>query len=149
MPTATAKGMPVACVDVMETTTPTDEIQQLLNSMARAVVAGDGRTVAEMWEVPALVLSDEGAMPVNRQDEFEAFFGGAKAQYNARGIMDTRAEIVRIEWATRRLATVQVRWPHLDADGKICGSETSTYVIRRNDKDELKLRVAVMHGTGG
>jgi len=132
----------------METTTPTDEIQQLLNSMARAVVSGDGRTVAEMWDVPALVISDDGVMAVDRQEEFEAFFGGARAQYNAQGITDTRAEIVRIEWATKRLATVQVRWPHIDASGKTCGSETSTYVIRRNDKDELKLRVAVMHGIG-
>ena len=140
--------MHVAWADVMETTTPTDEIQQLLNSMARAIVSGDGRTVAEMWEVPALVISDDGVMPVDRQEEFEAIFGGAREQYNAQGITDTRAEIVRIEWATKRLATVQVRWPHLDASGKICGSETSTYVIRRNDKDELKLRVAVMHGMG-
>ena len=130
----------------METTTPTDEIQQVLNRMARAVVSGDGRTVAEMWEVPALVVGDENVMCVNRPEEFEAFFGSAKAQYNAQGITDTRPEIVRIEWATKRLATVQVRWPYLDSNGKIRGSETSTYVMRRNDKDELKLRVAVMHG---
>ena len=130
----------------METTTPTDEIQQLLNRMARGVVSGDGRTVAEMWEVPALVVGDDNVMCVSRTEEFEAFFGGAKAQYNAQGITDTRPEIVRIEWATKRLATVQVRWPYLDANGKIRGSESSTYVMRRNDRGELKLRVAVMHG---
>ncbi len=139
-------GTPVACDRVMQEATPTDEIQQFLDRMARALVSGDGRTVSTMWEVPALVIGDENVMAVSRREEFEAFFGNAKAQYNAQGITDTRPEIVRIEWATKRLATVQVRWPHLDAQGKILGSEVSTYILRRDDKGELKLRVALMHG---
>lgn len=41
---------------------------------------------------------------------------------------------------------VEVRWPYLDADGEERGEETSTYTLRRNDRGELRLRVAVMHG---
>jgi hypothetical protein len=133
----------------MQETTPTDEIQQFLSRMARALVSGDGGTVSTMWEVPALVIGDENVMAVSRREELEAYFGNAKGQYNAQGISDTRPEIVRIEWATRHLATVQVRWPYLDAQGKILGSDVSTYILRRDDNgelSELKLRVALMHG---
>jgi hypothetical protein len=86
--------------------------------MARAVVTGDGPAVAKLWEVPALVVGDEAVIPVSALSEVEQFFGGAKEQYNASGITDTRPEIVHLEWATPRIALVEVRWPYLDAEGR-------------------------------
>ena len=123
-----------------------EEVQQLLDRMARAVTGGDGHAMAGMWETPALVLGDDQAMAVSSPQEIEQFFGGAKEQYNKRGITDTRAEIVRLHWPTDRMAIVEVRWPYLDARGTVRGHETSTYTLRRADSSDLKLRVAVMHG---
>ena len=123
-----------------------EEVQMLLDRMGRAVTSGDGRAMAEMWDVPALVLSNDEVMAVSAADEIEKFFGGAKEQYNARGITDTRAEIVKLDWPTDRIAIVTVRWPYLDAKGGVHGSETSMYTLRRDDKRKLRLRVAVMHG---
>ena len=123
-----------------------DEVQQLLDRMARAVTSGDGKTMAELWETPAFVVGDDQVLTVATAGEIEQFFGGAKEQYNARGITDTRAEIVRLDWPSERLALVEVRWPYLDASGASRGEETSTYTLRRNDRGDLKLRVAVMHG---
>ncbi len=123
-----------------------DEVQHFLDRMGRGVTSGDGRTVAAMWEVPALVLGDDHAMSIGTAHEIEQFFGGAKEQYNAKGITDTRAEIVRLEWATPKIAIVQVRWPYLDAQGNVHGEERSTYTLRRDEAGNLKLRVAVMHG---
>lgn len=122
------------------------EVQELLDRMARAITAGDGRTMAEIWETPALVLGDEQVMAVTSSQEVEQFFGGAKEQYNARGIVDTRAEIVSLTWPTDHIAIVEVRWPYLDAQGANRGEETSTYTLRRDDRGQLRLRVAVMHG---
>lgn len=123
-----------------------DEVQMLLDRMGRAVTSGDGRAVAEMWDIPALVLDKDQVMILNSSEEIERFFGGAKEQYNAKGITDTRAEIVRLDWPTERIAIVTVRWPYLDAKGATHGSETSTYTLRRDDARKLRLRVAVMHG---
>jgi hypothetical protein len=114
--------------------------------MARAVVTGDGPAVAKLWEVPALVVGDEAVIPVSALSEVEQFFGGAKEQYNASGITDTRPEIVHLEWATPRIALVEVRWPYLDAEGRQRGSEISTYAMRRDITGALKLRAAIMHG---
>jgi len=122
------------------------EVQSLLDRMARSLTAGDGKAVAKMWETPAFVLGDEMAMTVSSEAELEQFFSGAKEQYNAKNITDTRAEIVRLDWPTSRIAIVQVRWPYLDAQGATHGSETSTYTLRRDDSGRLRLRVAVMHG---
>jgi uncharacterized protein (TIGR02246 family) len=121
-------------------------IADLLNRLATALTSGDGRAVAAMWETPAFVIGRDGAQAVTSRQEFEQFFSGAKEQYNAQGITDTRAEIVRLDWIGDRLALVQVRWPYLDQHGQAKGSETSTYTLRRDDAGEWRLRVALMHG---
>ena len=121
-------------------------IQRFFDRFARAVTSGDGRSIARMWAVPALVVGDTMVQAVASLDQVEEFFGGAREQYNARGIADTRAELQRVEWLTRRLAVVDVRWPYLDAQGVERGAETSTYVLRRDDSGELKLQAALMRG---
>ncbi len=122
------------------------EVQSLLEQMARALTAGDGRTVARMWETPAMVISDQGVQAVASTSEVEQFFSGAKDQYNKMGIVDTRPEIQQLTWATRRIAIAEVRWPWLDGSGRESGSETSTYTFRRDDSGQLKVRAVVMHG---
>ena len=122
------------------------EVQSLLEQMARALTAGDGRTVARMWETPAMVISDQGVQAVASTSEVEQFFSGAKDQYNRMGIVDTRPEIQQLTWATQRITIAEVRWPWLDSKGRESGSETSTYTFRRDDSGQLKVRMVVMHG---
>ena len=121
-------------------------VQDFLDRFAAELTAGHAAEVAGMWETPALVIGDEIAQAFASSDELEAFFAPAKERYNQQGIVETRAEIVRQMWPTDRIAIVEVRWPYLDADGDERGDETSTYTLRRDDRGELKLRVAVMHG---
>lgn len=83
---------------------------------------------------------------VGSRQEIERFFGGAKDEYNKRGITGTRADIQRLEWATDRIAIVTVRWPYLDSSGRERGEESSTYILRRDDQGDLKLHAAVMRG---
>lgn len=122
------------------------EVQAFLARIARALTAGDGKTVAGMWAVPALVLGDDDVRAVGTLQEVEQFFGGAKEQYNARGITDTRADIVELRWLTPRMALVEVRWPYLDQEGNEVGEEVSTYALRRDDTGALKVQAALMHG---
>jgi ketosteroid isomerase-like protein len=122
------------------------EVQEILDRLAEAVTEGDGRAVARLWAVPALVLGDTMARPVSDLKEVEQFFGGAKEQYNARGIADTRAEIAELQWPTPRIAIAEVRWPWLDAAGIEKGDEVSTYVFRRDDAGKLKIQAVIMHG---
>lgn len=126
-----------------------DEIQDFFDRMAAALTRGDGEAVADLWAVPALVLSDRHTQAVASLDEVAHFFGGAKDQYNRLGIADTKAQIVGFERLTTRIVLVDVRWPWLDAKGAERGEETSTYLLRRDDSGELKLQAVVMRGMGG
>jgi hypothetical protein len=121
-------------------------VRTLLAGLAHALTSGDGSAAAATWATPALVLCDDVALTVNSSSDLQEVFGGAKAQYNARGITDTRADILRVDWLTNRLAIVEVRWPYLTADGREVGEETSTYVIRREPDGRLAIRASVMHG---
>jgi hypothetical protein len=121
-------------------------VRDFLERLARALTAGDGRAAAALWEIPALVVGDTMTKVVSSREEMEAFFGGAKQQYNTRGVSDTRPDIVRLRWVTDRMAIVEVRWPYLDERGNEVGEEASTYTIRRDDAGDLKLVAAVMHG---
>lgn len=122
------------------------ELQECLDKLARAITAGDGKAAAALWEAPAFVIGDEMAMPITELAEAEKFFGGAKEQYNERGIVDTRAEIIDEEWIGDRIVVAKVRWPYLDEAGREVGAERSDYTFRRNDRGELKVRSVLMRG---
>jgi hypothetical protein len=122
------------------------EIQDLLNTIARAITAGDGEAVAKLYEVPAFVVGDMMAMPVATTEEVAKFYGGGKAEYNKRGITDTRADIIDIEKLGEKTYSVQVRWPYLDDKGKEVGGEKSDYILRRDDSGKLRIRTVLMRG---
>jgi hypothetical protein len=121
-------------------------VQDFLDRFARALTSGDTRTIVSMWELPAFVLGDDMSLVVSSPEQVEQFFAGARDQYNSRGITDTRAEILRCDWATERLVLVDVRWPYIDARGHEVGEESSSYALRRGDDGELRMRVALMRG---
>jgi len=123
-----------------------EAIADLMDRFAKALSAGDGAAVAQLWTVPAFVLYDGGARPVATIEEVEAFFSNAKEQYAARGIDEARPEIQAIDWMTSQLANVTVRWPYIDQAGKEIGEESSTYTVRQGEKNTFKIQVVVMHG---
>lgn len=126
-----------------------DEIETFLNRFAAALTAGDGVGVAKLWALPAFVIGADMAMPLVDMKELETFFGGARGQYNARGITSTRPEVLDEDWVDDRMVLVTVRWPYLDEQGREIGAEASTYTLCRDDRGDLKLRVATMRGVEG
>jgi hypothetical protein len=133
--------------ETSRTDTNRHEVQQFLDRFAKALTAGDVAAVVSLWQVPAYVMSDADIHPVGSQAEIGQFFAGAKQRYNEQGIVSTRAEISQLRWPTERIAIVEVRWPYLDAQGREVGEENSTYTLRRDDNEALRLCVTVMHGT--
>lgn len=121
-------------------------ILDFLEAMGEALTGGDTATVLSLWDTPAFVMGDDIVQVVSEPSELTQFFAGAREAYNARGVMNSRPEIVRLDEITDRIACVRVRWPWLDDQDREVGAETSTYTLRRGDDGEWKLRVAVMHG---
>jgi hypothetical protein len=122
------------------------EIQDLLARLAHALTHGDGKTVAEMWEVPATIISDDGVMAISHPDQLEPMFSSAKEHYHARGVVGTRGDIQRLRRISERVFVVEVRWPYLDPKGKEIGAEASDYTLRRDDDGNLRIRSVLMRG---
>jgi hypothetical protein len=118
-------------------------VKEFVDRFAEALGAGDDAAVANMCEAPALILGDDNVRAVLGPDDLEDLNGGNR-HYGLRG--SVHAEIVRVEWATERIALVDVRWPHRDAGGAELGAEVSTYALRRDDSGDLKLCVALLRG---
>jgi hypothetical protein len=123
-----------------------DEVLQFLDAYALALLRGDERAIAAMWEAPALVVGDAGVHAVASTGEIERFFATARDEYAARHITGTSPDVQRLEWVTDRIAIVRVWWPYLDEQGRHIGAESSTYTLRRDERGALRLRVATMHG---
>ena len=123
-----------------------ESVKRFLEQFSRALTRGDTKVLAACWDVPAYVLSDDGAQAVGSTAEVEELFGGAKEQYNAKGVADTRPEIEDITWLTDKLVSVDVRWPWIADDGHEIGAEHSRYVLRVGNDGELRLHVTMMRG---
>jgi hypothetical protein len=120
-----------------------DKIRQLLENIGQGLSAGDPRAVANCWEVPALVLSDQGSLAITDSNQIEGFFGQAIAVYRAQGLMATRPEIEHVQTLSESLASVDVRWPAFDAAGTETSAERSHYVIQVGKDGQARIRVAL------
>ena len=119
------------------------QVRESLVRYGEALSAGDTKAIAECWELPALVLSDDGAIPVASRDEVEAFFAQAVPAYHAQGLMSTRPEIEYSVSLSKSLTAVIVRWPALAADGKERASEHSYYILRHDQAGAARVQVAL------
>jgi ketosteroid isomerase-like protein len=126
---------------------PEELVGAFLDRYGSALSAGDLETVAGCWGTPALVLADQGAVPVSSAAEVEAFFAQAIEWHRSQGVVRTRAEVERITSLSDRLVTVVARWPAFDEDGVERASERSSYVLRVGDDGALRIHVAITIGT--
>jgi hypothetical protein len=120
-----------------------DQIRGMLDRLGHALSSGDPKAVASCWQVPALVLSDEGVEAVATMEEIVRFFAGAIEWYHSRGLSATRPEVDRIDRVSEKLSAVDVRWRAFDAAGKEHASEHSHYILRLGDDGQPRIRVAL------
>ena len=122
------------------------EIRRFFERFSQAITKGDGKTISTMFAYPALAIANDMSKPITTAQEVDAFFSAAPEQYKAKGIVSTRPDIHSIHWNTDRIATVEVEWPYLDAQGVARGSESSTYILHCEPGGEPKLQVMLMQG---
>lgn len=113
------------------------------------MTSGDTRELVKLWGVPAFVIGRSEARVVQSESEVEQFFDGAKEMYNERGIVQTRAEIVSLDWVGTDLVVATVRWPYLNERDEELGEETSSYTLLRGEDGSYKLRTILMRGASG
>jgi hypothetical protein len=124
-----------------------NQIMRFLKRYGEAISAADLATIASCWELPALVLSDQGAIAVSDAGEIERFFAQAQESYRSKGFVGTKPALERVENLSAQLTSVDVRWSTLDEAGVEKSSERSHYILRRRDDGEPRVRVALTRST--
>jgi hypothetical protein len=120
-----------------------DQIREVLERLGEALSQADLKAVASCWEVPALVLSDQGTIAVAAMGEIERFFDEAVHAYQSQGIVSTSPVVERIEPLSEKLSAVDVRWPAVDSTGNERWTERSHYILQLGDDGRPHIRVAM------
>ena len=120
-----------------------ETVRSFLERYGAALSAGDLAAVASCWEVPAMVLSDQGVRPVLELAEVEQFFAGAVEWYRSQGLVATRPQLLHVQALGQKLASVDSRWSTLNAAGLEVASETSRYILSLDEDGSPRIRVAI------
>jgi len=120
-----------------------DLIRKFLEGYGAALSDGDLPVVSRCWTVPALVLSDQGAIAVTNPSEIETFFAQGIEYYRSQGLMSTRPELERVEMLSETLISVDVRWPAYDSSSREQASERSHYILQLGQDGQPQIRVAL------
>jgi hypothetical protein len=120
-----------------------DQVNQLLQRYGQALSAGDLAGIASCWEVPALVLADDGTVAVSDTRQLRSFFAQVIGWYRSRGLMATKPQLARAVALTERLTLVEVWWPSFDQAGIQRYSERSYYILRLGNDGQHRIQAAV------
>ena len=120
-----------------------DQVKQPLERYDEALSTGDLASITGCWEVPGLVLADDGAITMSDKGQLEGFFARAIGWYQSRRLMATRPELERAVALTERLTLVTVRWPSFDHAGIERPSERSHYILRLGNDGRHRIQVAL------
>jgi hypothetical protein len=119
------------------------EIRKFLEALGNALTAGDLDAVSKCWDIPAILLSDQGSVVINSAAQIRRSFSHAVQWYRSRGLVSTKPEIQKLEQLTEALCAVDVRWPAFDAAGVEKSSERSHYIIKVAVGDEPRICIAL------
>jgi hypothetical protein len=123
---------------------PTDEhLRGFLARYGEALSAGDLKAISGCYAIPALVLSDEGSIPVAAREEIEAAFDGAAERYYAQGLVALRPTLVASEALSDKLVSIDVHWDYLDEQGRSVQQNGYRYVLRLEDEASPKIQVVI------
>ena len=118
-----------------------ETVREMLDRLGKAVSRGDLKQVSASYVFPAMFLLEEQCTVFNKPGDVENVFGKGRNWYVEQGIVETKAEILKLNIMSDTIATVDVRWPGFDRDGKEVYTETSHYVIQLSEGKPL-IRVA-------
>jgi hypothetical protein len=117
-------------------------IGEMLDRLGKAVSSGDLKGVSACYAFPGLFLVGEEATVFEEPAQFEELFAKGREWYVDRGIVETRADILRFDPITDEIASVDIRWPGFDKNGTEIYSETSHYILQLADNEPL-IRLAL------
>jgi hypothetical protein len=128
------------------------DVPEFLDLFLDRFAAGDVPGVCELWDLPALVLGDEQVHGLMSQPHLVRLFTDAVPRPSG-GFSRARAaigaeRIESIEWLSERVVMVELPWPGGSAGGFLEGVEATTFALRIDQAQNLKIRALLLRGHG-
>ncbi len=125
-----------------------DQVRGLLQRLGEMTSAGNPAGMASAFDVPALMMSEQGTLAFSSQAEIAKMFERAVQQYRAQGVVSTKPHIKWIEALSEGIAAVDVQWPGFDRAGTEKSTEASHYILQRAKDGTPRIRVALTRTIG-
>ena len=132
---------------------PARDVPAFLDRFLDLFAAGDVAGMGELWDLPALVLGDEQVHGLMSRPHLSRLLADAVFQQEPTPL--TRAipqhgseQIESLEWISARVALVELPWPAGSAGGFLRGVQSSTFLLRVDQHDHLKIRGLLLRGNG-
>jgi hypothetical protein len=118
-------------------------VEQFLERYAAAWNAGDVDAVVACWDVPSLVLSDERVDAHAGSEQIRARVEAALTASRDRGVERRSLSSINVSALSSRILRVDVVWSVQNATGLGDAREYDSYLLRLDDDEQPKMRVAV------
>jgi len=120
-----------------------ERVLLFLERLGKALTDGNIHAFATYWEIPALILSDQGDRPITDRNELEAYFAHAVEWYRARGLVFTEPDLQRVEQLSDRLVAIDVQWRAFNAEDVEQVGERWHFILRFEADGDPLIRVAI------
>jgi hypothetical protein len=127
----------------MATTTQQLTIKDFFDEYAKALLSYSAENIAQCYQTPLAVYSDQGIRLVDDASDVVAFWKEAVKPYQGMGIANSAPKILSQEHLSETISTAKVSWSNTDAFGKVVATETNFYVLAK-DHDEWKIRGLIL-----
>lgn len=118
-------------------------VKVFFDDYAKALLSFSAENIAQCYQTPLAVYSDQGIRLVDAPSDVVAFWSEAVKPYKVLKIVNSSPKILAQEELSESIATVKVSWSNADASGKVVATETNFYVLVR-DHDQWKIRGLIL-----
>jgi hypothetical protein len=132
----------------MATTVQHLTIKDFFDEYAKALLSYSAENIAQCYQTPLAVYSDQGIRLVEKSSDVVAFWREAVKPYKGMSIVNSAPKILSQEELSDTITTVKVSWSNTDASGKVVATETNFYVLVK-DHDEWKIRGLILMTKAG
>jgi hypothetical protein len=118
-------------------------INDFFDAYARALALYDSKGLANLFQVPCMMVSDDSVSNFTDAGRLEGFFNQGMNFYRQFGITDVRAQVWNKIELTSKVDKVKVKWDYLNDHGKLIYSCDYHYILREDKSGHLKIAVSV------
>ena len=124
-------------------TLPMQQINNFFEIYATALERFDTKGMANLYNIPCTMMSDDATTLFNDAGKLEGFFNMGATFYRQFGIAKVRPEVWNRRHLTERIANVKVNWQYYDKADKPIYNCDYHYILKLDKNNVWKILLSV------